>query len=113
MSRPGIPELIVKNIEDQFIRENFVRIQRFYTEFPLFRGNWKFFDLTFPAAVTNKEISHGLDFVPTDILQTRLLGPGSLTWDYDRFSRTKLVVTTTGACSVRAFVGAYRESDGL
>ena len=113
MSRPIIPELIVKNIDDRFIRENFVRIQKFFVDFPLFRGDWKFFEFEFLGAVTNKEIQHGLDFIPTDIIQTRLIGPGALTWDYDLFDRTKLVVTTTGACSVRAFVGAYRENNGL
>lgn len=113
MSKPTVPELIVKNVEDRWIRENFVRIQAFYSSFPLFRGDWKFFDLSFPAAVSQKEIQHGLDFVPTDILQTRLIGPGVLTWEYELFDRTKLVVTTTGACSVRAFIGAYRENNGL
>lgn len=113
MSRPLTPELIVKNVEDRFIRENFVRLQRFLYDFPLFRGDWKFFEISFLGAVTNKAIPHGLDFVPTDIIQTRLVGPGTLTWDYDLFDRTKLVATTTGACSVRAFVGAYRENDGL
>lgn len=113
MSRPLIPELIVKNIEDRWIRENFVRIQRFFSDFPLFRSDWKFFSLEFTSAVTQKEVPHGLDFTPTDIIQTRLLGPGVLTWEYDLFDRTKLVVTTTGACSVRAFIGAYRENNGL
>lgn len=113
MSRPTIPELIVKNVEDRWNRENFVRIQRFFSDFPLFRGEWKFFELEFASAVTAKEIPHGLDFVPLDIIQTRLLGPGSLTWEYALFDRTKLVVTTTGACSVRAFIGAYKENNGL
>lgn len=109
MSRVILPDLILKNIEDKWTRENFYRIQQFYNNFPLFRGNWKFFELTFDGAVTNKEVLHGLDFEPTDIIQTSVKGAGILTWDYDLFSRENIVVTTTGACTVRAFVGAYRE----
>lgn len=109
-SRVTVPELILKNVEDMIVRENFFRLQKFLNDFPLFKGNWKFFELSFDSAVTAKEIKHGLGFIPLDIIQTSNRGPGILTWDYDLFDRDNLVVTTTGACSVRAFVGAYREN---
>lgn len=104
-----IPDIILKDIDDQYTRENFFRIQKFFQSFPLFRGEFKHFDLTFKSAVTNQKILHSLGFVPTDLIQTRLLGPGALTWEYAAFDDKNLVVTTTGACQVRAFVGAYRE----
>ena len=110
ISRVTVPELILKNVEDVIIRENFFRLQKFLNDFPLFKGSWKFFELTFDAAVTNKQILHGLGFIPLDVIQTSVRGAGTLTWDYDLFDRDYLVVTTTGACTIRAFVGAYREN---
>lgn len=104
-----IPDLILKDIEDQYVRENFFRILKHYQQFPLFRGEFVHFDLSFVGAVTNQKVLHSLKFKPTDVIQTRLLGPGNLTWVYSDFDDKNLVVTTTGACQVRAFIGAYRE----
>lgn len=110
MSRVTVPELIIKDIDNTFVRENFFRLQKFLNDFPLFKGNWKFFELNITGAVTSKPIKHGLDFIPTDVLETSQKGPGILTWDYSLFDRDNIVVTTTGTCTVRAFVGAYREN---
>ena len=101
-------KLLVKEVEDATIRENFKRVQKeFSSEQPILRGNWKFFEITFTGAVTNFKYPHQLSFVPKDIIQTRLTGTGSLTWNYARFDFTNLDITTTGACVVRAFVGSY------
>lgn len=108
----GIPDLIFKNIQDRWVQQNFFRIQKFLLDWPLFRGNWKFFEISVESAVTSKPIPHGLDFKPLDVIETSKTGPGVLTWEYESFDKTNLVVTTTGACTVRAFVGAYRENSG-
>lgn len=105
----GLPDLILKDIADTYVRENFFRLQKFFLSFPLFRGQFQHFDLTFTGAQTKGKVLHGLGFKPTDVIQTRVLGPGSLTWEYADFDDKNLVVTTTGACKVRAFIGAYRE----
>lgn len=109
MNKVSVPDLILKDISDEYVRENFFRLQGFIQKFPLFRGEWYFFEYTFAGAVTDQRLQHGLSFKPTDIIQTSLIGPGSLTWNYDKFTDKLLYVTTTGSCTVRAFVGAYRE----
>lgn len=103
------PDTILKDIKDEYVRESFKRLQDFFEGFPFFKGNFKFFEFTFTSAVTNQNIAHGLKFVPTDIIQTSTKGAGTITWVYDSFDRENLVATTTGACVIRAFVGAYRE----
>jgi len=103
------PDLILKDISDQYVRENFFRLNRFIQAFPLFKGQFKFFELTFDRALTSQNVLHGLGFKPTDVLQSSAIGPGSLTWEYESFDDKNLVVTTTGACKIRAFIGAYRE----
>lgn len=103
------PDLIFKDIKEPWTRENFYRLDKFLRQFPLFKGNWAFFTFSFDGAVTDQELYHGFKFIPTDIIQTSLIGPGQLTWNYADFTREKLSVTTTGACTVRAFIGAYVE----
>lgn len=103
------PDIIFKDIEDQYTRENFVRINDFFKAFPLFKGQFKFFELTFDRVLTSQKVSHGLGFKPTDIIQTSIIGPGALTWDYVNFDDKSLVLSTTGACKIRVFIGAYRE----
>lgn len=103
------PDLILKDISDQYIRENFFRLNRFISAFPMFKGQFKFFELTFDRALTSQKVLHGLGFKPTDVLQSSMVGPGVLTWEYESFDDKNLVVTTTGACKIRAFIGAYRE----
>lgn len=105
----SLPDIILKDISDVYIRENFFRIQKFFQKFPLFKTEMKFFTFEFTGAVTSQKLLHSLGFRPTDIIQTSLIGAGSLTWEYGSFDDKNLVVTTTGACKVRAFIGAYRE----
>jgi hypothetical protein len=105
----GIPDIILKDITDPYIRENFFRIQKFFMKFPFFKAEMKHFELIFTKALTSQNVLHGLGFKPTDIIQTFYTGPGVLTWEYDSFDEKNLVVTTTGACKIRAFIGAYRE----
>lgn len=103
------PDFILKDIEDEYVRENFNRLNDFMRAFPLFKGSFKFCNLVFDRALTNQKIAHGLGFKPTDVLVSRVLGPGILTFEYLDFDDKSLVITTTGACQVRAFIGAYRE----
>lgn len=108
----NLPEFIFKDIEDPYSRENFKRLKLFLQNYPLFRGNWVFFELVFTKAETNLKYNHGLGFKPKDIIQTSVVGPGAITFNYSLFSTESLDITTTGACTVRCFVGSYKEESG-
>lgn len=99
----------VNRIEDEYVRENFERLSNFLLNDGLLRGEWKFFTITFTAAVTNLKYPHHLGFLPKDILQTSKTGAGSITFNYDLFTATNLDITTTGACVVRFFAGSYKD----
>lgn len=103
------PEFILKDITDPYIRENFKRLSGFLQEFPFFRGEWEFFTINIGSSVTNLKLAHGLGFKPLDVIQTSKSGAGDITFNFDNFSETELDITTTGACSVRCFIGAYKE----
>ena len=100
-------ELILKEVVDDFARQNFVRITDEFNSYEILKGQWKFFEITIASAVTNYKFSHQLRFVPKDIIQTSLTGAGAITWNYTSFSTSTLDITTTGACVVRAFIGRF------
>lgn len=101
--------LQIEKVEDPIARENFQRLQDDSLKDALPKGQWKFFEIVFTKAVTNFKYPHSLGFMPKDIIQTSLKGAGSLTWNYNLFDSTNLNITTSGACTVRAFVGSYSE----
>lgn len=108
------PEFIFKDLTDEYTRENFKRLQLFLQKFPLFRGEWVFLEKTFTSAVTDLDIAHGLGFTPKDIILTGVSGAGTIgfdiiTFNFDSFDETNINVTTTDACTVRFFVGCYKE----
>ncbi len=92
------------------IRENFLKIQQFLRDNQNL-GNFTHFEFTFTKAVTALKIPHRLGFQPKDILQTSLTGSGAITWLYAQFDVNFIVVTTTGPCVVRAYIGT--ETQGV
>jgi len=104
-----LPDLILKDIDDIYIRENFKRLTAFFQKETLLKGSFKFFELTFDSAVTGKTVQHGLGFKPLDVIQTSSIGSGNVTFNYADFNRDSISVTATGPCVVRAFIGAYKE----
>lgn len=101
--------LLLKEITDQYIQENFLRITDFFKKQKMLQAEFTHFELVFSSAVTNFKFRHNLGFQPKDVIQTSSIGAGVLTWNYDKFDAQFLDITTTGAVKVRAFVGSYQE----
>lgn len=102
-------DFFIRELKDQYLETNFRRLNEYLFNQVILRGEFKFFELTFPAAVTNQRVKHFFNFVPKDIIQTSLTGGSTLTWNYDEFDREFLNVTTSGPATVRAFIGRYKE----
>ncbi len=107
--------LIIPEVQDPTVRENFDRIQRASDDdlFGKFRG--KHIELSLDKNITYL-YPHNLGFRPRDLIQTFLDKPtgASLTWNYGSFDRTNISLTVAGLASgesvdVRAFVGVYVE----
>lgn len=105
-------ELRYQEIEDPTARENFFRLQKFFQAETFLKGEWEFFEIVIPAAVTNYRYKHHLGYSPKDVLVTSTIGASPVTFNYELFDRDFLDITTTGAATVRAFVGRFeRASD--
>lgn len=102
-------KLRVNEIEDEYVKQNFERIQSILNDFALLRGEWAFFEVTFTVAVSGFLFEHNLGFKPKDVLVTSQIGAGSATFNYSLFTSTHISITTTGAVVVRFFAGSYRD----
>ncbi len=101
-------EINLENVSDGPTQENFLRIRE-HIENDLFtRFLGKHFEVQLEGTLTQFRYRHHLGFVPRDILETSRIG-AALTWHYDLFDETHLVVSTTGDVRVRAFIGTFRE----
>lgn len=100
-------DLFIKDIPDLFLRKNFERIKSAFNSDPIISGQFKHFEIIFTSAVTHFKFPHNLGFKPSDIIQTSLIGTGSLTFNYSLFDATNLDITTTGAVTARLFAGRY------
>jgi hypothetical protein len=98
-------ELLLPEVKDTYVRENFQRVQNLHDQNPLMRGQWVMKEYEFIGAVTNQKVPHGLSFQPKDVLLTRITGVGTITLNHDKFDLTNLDFTTTGPCVVRLLVG--------
>ena len=98
--------LIVRDLKDPMIRENFLRISNYFAENGKLLG-FEFYELDIGIASTNYRKRHNLGFIPKDVIQTSIIGTGSLTWNYSLFDKEFFDLTTTGPCKVRFLIGAY------
>lgn len=100
-------ELILKDVDDEYVRENFSRIARSLQDEVLGRANWKFFSISLPAGLTR--FKHSLGYTPKDILLTSVTNSETVVFKYDNFDQTHIELEASGACTVRFFAGTYGE----
>lgn len=101
--------LLIKEIEDTFAQENFVRIQEEIRKQPFLKGQWNFVELPFAAATTNFRFKHNMTFTPKDIVLTSSRGAGVATFNFDLFNDEFLDISVTAAVVLRFFMGSYNE----
>ncbi len=103
-------KLFLNNIEDTTVRDNFQSIEKAINDEPILRMKGKFFEITVESAVTNLRYTHRLGFQPKDVITTQVSDNESVIWNFDLFTKDFLDLTTSGACTIRAFIGRYEES---
>lgn len=99
-------------IVDKFVRENFQKLESYFIAEPFSKGNFKFLEIVLAKAASNKAVAHNLTYAPKDVILLSVLSPdtATVTWHYDLFDRQFIYITTSAACTVRAYIGRYGES---
>lgn len=99
-------DLILKDITDPKLRENFYRIQRFTTLQALLLVDFTFFEVTIQTGPA-QAVAHGLGYIPKDILVTSALGNLNYYFNTNLFDKTNIYVTAAGPVTLRFFAGTY------
>lgn len=74
---------------------------------PFTSGKFKAFEVELEGAASHFEVKHGLGFVPKDIIQTSVIGSGSVTWNYALFTKEVVILTVSNAVKVRFLAGSF------
>ena len=102
-------DLILKDIADPYVRENFFRLRKFIDSQVIFDGDFKLFDISIPKGETKLGILHGLTFIPADIVTLAFEGDGNFYFHYQDFDRDNIYITTQGAVRVRFLAGKLKD----
>jgi len=98
-------------VEDEIVREYLRELEDEFNRQSILKGKWRFIEIQTTQAETNKKIPHNLGFQPKDVIQMSEVGAGTITWNYSSFDKTNIDITTTGAVTVRAFIGTYENNN--
>jgi hypothetical protein len=105
-------DLILKDINDPYVRENFARLSRYLNDQTILAGNWAFYRIEVPSATQNFEFRHSLTFTPKDIIVLSIDGNKNVDFRFDLFTTEFIVFSTEGACSFRILAGSYPDKLG-
>lgn len=102
-------DFFIEEIENPYIRDNFKTLQEVLRAENLLSADFQHFELEFDKAVTSVDIRHNLNYVPLDVIQTWTTPGVTVTWAYNKFTRETIRLSTSAACRIRVFIGAYRK----
>jgi len=105
------PSLLVKEIQDTYLRLNFEKLSQYFTDQNQLL-DFKFYELAFAEAETGFSMAHGLGYIPQDIIITKMQGSGTVTFDYANFDGRFIRMDASGPCRIRFFVGTYYRYQG-
>jgi hypothetical protein len=102
-------ELEKEIVQFDDVRVNAERVQDFLNDNPLSTFEGTLFELTFTTCRTNVFFPNPLPFIPTDIIVTSSSEDGFVTFNTGLFNEQFLSVSSSGACTIRCFIGRFTE----
>lgn len=104
-------ELILREIDDKWTRENFSRLLRYVKDQAILQGEWEIYEIRFDGPSTNFKFKHNLDFVPQDIIQLQVIGDRNVEFNHDKFDGDYIDITVAGPCYLRFLAGRYPDQN--
>lgn len=107
-------KLNLNEVEDKIIRENFRAVQDSDLGNVFRGGNFRFVEWRIAAGTI--AYPHGLDYIPKDVIQLSVIPAAgnaqtSVNFNYALFNKETITIIATVACTLRAFIGSYREGE--
>jgi hypothetical protein len=106
MTRP-LRKPLVDLIEDVNVRESLSWLYEYLIQVPLLRGQFDFFEVQIFSTGVEEKVPHKLGFVPKDIIVTSVTNSATVTFKYDKFDITNVVLQASAPCVVRFLAGRY------
>lgn len=103
-------ELILKDITDVYVREDFFRIQNYFNNSSFFDGDFSFFEIEIPSANSSFSAKHGLSFIPQDVIILSVIGNHNFGFIYDLFDKDRIYISSSGPCVVRFLLGRLNKN---
>lgn len=100
-------ELYTKQIEDEYVRQNFEKIEGYWNDLVFTLGDFKFFEFRITGAQDEFKLYHYLGFNPNDVIVTKAIG-SSFEFVYTGFTDEYLTIKTTGDLYLRCIIGNLR-----
>jgi hypothetical protein len=99
-------ELLLRDIVDSIVWENFSRLQIYLAKQKILDGAWEFFEVSVPAG-DSVPVKHGLTFTPKDIILLSAIGDKNFYFNYADFDSKNIYVTAAGPVRLRFMAGAF------
>lgn len=101
-------DLILKDIDDTYVRENFFRIGNFLNSQVILDANFKLFDITINKRDLNFQVMHGLTFIPFDIMVLSADGDQNFSFRFQDFDKTSIYIAADGPVRIRFIAGKVK-----
>jgi hypothetical protein len=101
--------LLIKEVADQFVQENFKRLRDFINRNNLIQSEMQFFEVAFTGAKTNFKFKHNLKYLPKDVIVLSVSKSASCTFNFDLFTDDYIDMTVSGATTVRFLAGTLKK----
>lgn len=101
-------DLILKDIDDQYIRENFFRLKNFLNAQVILDADFKFFDITINKRDLNFQVMHGLAFIPMDVIVLSASGDQNFNFRSQDFDKTSIYIAANGPVRIRFVAGKLK-----
>lgn len=107
-------------LQDQVARENFRAIKEAAASDVMEKAQWRFAEIVIDKAYAASDRSdpastfffrHGLSFTPKDVIISSIKSSdtAAVTALYDSFTNEFIKFKSTAACTIRCFIGHYKE----
>ncbi len=103
-------ELILKDIQDLWTRENFFRIKKFTDASPIIGAGLQLFDITVPKKDAKFIVKHGLSFIPADVIHLFTDGDYNFAFLYSEFDRDNIYINAHGPVRIRFLAGKFQDT---
>jgi hypothetical protein len=100
-------DLFTKQIDNEYIRQNFERLEAAWNDLVFTLGDFEFFEFRVEGAQTDFKLYHNLGFNPNDVIVSKAIG-SSYTFNYNGFNDDYITISTTGDLYLRCFIGNMR-----